>query len=131
MTTRASRLLGLALLATAVLGAGPEPGARVARVELMDAVPTGPSVEERLEEIRRRIQAAVVYPPSARARGLQGVARVRFAIAHDGHTRGIELATTSGHWLLDRAATRSVREAEPLPWVYGRLEVPVRFALEF
>ena len=30
---------------------------------------------------------------------------------------------------LDRAAERAVSDAAPLPWVYGEVTVPVRFAL--
>jgi len=50
--------------------------------DAIDAFPRGPSVEERLAEIRRRIQDAVEYPPLARRRRLEGVARVAFDAAH-------------------------------------------------
>ena len=96
----------------------------------VDAMPAGPSVAVRLEEIRRRIQAALLYPRSARRQGLEGVAWVRFEIDREGTALGIELARSSGHALLDRAARRSVQRAGKLPWVYGRIEVPVRFSLE-
>ena len=96
-----------------------------------DAVPVGPTVEERLAEIRRRIQAAVVYPRQARARGLEGVAKVGFHIDRSsGLAREIQLVGSSGYTSLDRAAEKSVVRAGALPWVYGRLEVPVRFSLE-
>jgi len=113
-------------------GAQPEvhPPVRVRSVDV-DAIPTGPSVEERLAEIRRRIQAAVEYPSRARRRGLEGVATVGFEIDRaDGRARGIELVASSGHPSLDQAAERSVVRAGFLPWVYGRLHVPVRFALD-
>jgi TonB family protein len=100
-------------------------------IGLIDAMPTGPSVDERLAEIRRRIQAAVRYPPLARRHGLEGVARVAFEIGQqDRRARGVELLASSGHPALDRAAERSVTDAGELPWVYGRLEVPVRFELK-
>ncbi len=101
----------------------------VSRVEVVDAVATGPSVDGRLVEIRRRIEGALVYPPIARARRLEGVAHVRFVIRRDGAAEGVEVTQSSGHWVLDRAAVRGVQHAAPLPWVSGRLEVPVRFAL--
>ena len=96
----------------------------------VDAVPPRPGVAERLGEIRRRIQDALVYPPLARRQGVEGVALVRFEIDHDGAAREVRLFRTSGRPSLDRAATRAVTTATPLPWVYGRLEVPVRFELE-
>jgi protein TonB len=109
--------------------AGPAPADEVIAVG-EDAVPVGPSVDERLAEIRRRIQAALVYPPLARLQRVEGTALVRFEIGRDGAAREVRVFRTSGKPSLDRAATRAVAAAAPLPWVYGRLEVPVRFALE-
>jgi TonB family protein len=97
----------------------------------VDAIPPAPSIDERLAEIRRRIQAAIEYPPIARRRGLEGVARVRFEIdPSERRAHGVRLLVSSGHPLLDRAAERSVERAGALPFVWGRLEVPVRFALD-
>ena len=99
--------------------------------EEIDAPPAqGPTARERVAEIHRRIQQAVVYPDLARRNGITGVSRVRFEVGHEGRARNIELADSSGHGLLDRAARAAVVEALGLPWVYGRLEVPVRFSLE-
>jgi TonB family protein len=98
-------------------------------VRFVDAVPQGPSVAARLAEIRRRIQAALVYPPLARMQRVEGEALVRFAIEHDGSARDVVVHRSSGKPSLDRAASLAVAAAEPLPWVYGRLEVPVRFEL--
>ena len=56
--------------------------------------------------------------------------RVRFDIAQDGEPHGIVVHDSSGLPSLDRAAEAAVRDAAPLPWVYGRLEVPVLFSLE-
>lgn len=103
---------------------------RVASVVVLDAVPRAPSVDERLGRIRDRIQAALIYPPSARWRELEGVTRVRFEIDATGHAERLETSGSSGHWILDRAAERAVKDAAPLPFVWGRLEVPVHFALE-
>ena len=125
----------LTLVALVMLGGvGPAPAraadASVAGVELVDGLPRTPSVEERLAEIRRRIQAALVYPSAARRRGLEGVARVQFQIGVEGRADAISVVRSSGHPLLDRAARESVVAAGVLPRVYGRLQVPVQFALE-
>jgi protein TonB len=103
--------------------------AGLARLAAQDAAPRGPGVEERLALIRERIQAALLYPPLARTRRLEGAAAVRFQIARDGVPRELALAASSGHAILDRAALAAVEAAAPLPWVYGLVEVPVRFEL--
>jgi protein TonB len=122
-----------ALLAGATPRALAEPShggrASAAAVQLMDALPAAPSVAERLAEIRRRIQAALVYPATARRRGLEGVARVQFEIGAAGRADRIAVVRSSGHPLLDRAARESVAAAGELPRVYGRLQVPVQFSL--
>ncbi len=94
-----------------------------------DALPPGPSLAERLEEIRSRVQDAVVYPPEARSRGITGVTRIRFEIAESGHAEKIRTVATSGSTLLDHAAERGAADAGELPRVYGRVEVPIRFEL--
>ena len=107
----------LALLAGAAASAQP----------FVDAAPPSPSVEARLAEIQRRVQAALVYPESARLRGVSGETRVAFEIRPDGLPQDVEVVESSGHRVLDRAAERAVRDA--LPRLLGRVNVPVSFAL--
>ena len=124
-------LAGFVLLGLAGAGPAGEAGPTlVARVRLVDALPPSPSVEARLAEIRRRIQDVLAYPTLARAQEREGEALVQFEIAAEGHATRIETASSSGHWILDRAAERAVADAAPLPYVWGRLEVPVHFGLE-
>ncbi len=94
-----------------------------------DVVPQGPSLEERLAAIQRRVQAALVYPPLARRRRTEGTALLAFEVGADGRARRVALANSSGFAALDRAALRAVHAAGELPYVYGRLEIPVRFEL--
>ena len=94
-----------------------------------DALAPWPTLAERLAEIQRRVQASVVYPELARDRGLEGVARIRFAIGDDGRAQEVETVESSGHAVLDRAAEQGAREAGSLPAIYGLVEVPVRFVL--
>ena len=130
---RARGALAAALALGLPVAATPEPpnpyleGARVLGV---DGVPAGPSVAERLEEIRARLQAALVYPPVARRRGLEGTSRIQFVIGPDGRARDVRTATSSGYPMLDRAAERCASDAGELPRVLGRLEVPIRFSLD-
>jgi protein TonB len=102
---------------------------RAAPPEEVDALPSAPSPQARLEEIRRRVQAAVVYPTRARELGLEGVARIQFEIGADGLAREVATVTSSGHALLDRAAERGALDAGVLPALYGRIRIPVRFEL--
>jgi TonB family protein len=95
-----------------------------------DASVRGPTLDARLAEIQQRVQAVLVYPPLAKIRGTQGVTTLGFAIGADGRAKEVDVARSSGFALLDRAAEHAVRAAEPLPYVYGRLEIPVRFELE-
>lgn len=130
MTWRAGLALGLLLLAASAGRAEQVASAATAGVRRVDdAVPLGPNAEARLAEIRRRIQAALVYPPLAHLQHLEGEALVRFVIDAQGTARQVRVHRSSGRPSLDRAARRAVTAAAPLPWVYGRLEVPVRFSL--
>jgi TonB family protein len=123
-------MLGAALALLGAPAAAEPPGMLDAPPPLFeDAFPPGPSLAERLAEIRRRVQEAVVYPPEARRRRITGVTRIRFEIAANGHASGIHTVETSGSALLDEAAERGAADAGELPRIYGRVEVPVRFQL--
>ena len=123
--------LGLLGLAAAPSAAGTVATSETARPPAAEDAgpPPGPSVAERLAEIQLRVQRALVYPPVARKRGVEGEAVVAFRVGNEGAAEGVELARSSVHPVLDQAATRAVRSAGALPWVYGRLEIPVRFEL--
>ena len=129
---RRAALLGACALTA--LSAGPAPplaraADAVAAIAFEDVLPGGPTVDARLEEIRRRLQAALVYPPIARRIGLEGTAWLRFEIDREGAARDVAVARSSGHAVLDRAARQTVDRAGRLPWVYGQIEVPIRFSL--
>jgi len=124
------RLAAALLLALPFAGSAAADSSEVAVVlPSVDARPATPSVTERLAIIRKRIQSALEYPPLARLRESDGDALVRFEIDHTGVAREIEVVRSSGYPLLDASAIRAVQNAKPLPWVYGPLEVPVRFEL--
>jgi TonB family protein len=92
--------------------------------------PAGPSVADRLAAIQARVESMLVYPALAQRRGIEGETAVEFSIDARGHARDVATRQSSGSPALDRAAERAVREAAPLPFVYGRLVIPVRFALD-
>jgi periplasmic protein TonB len=122
---RAARVLAFSLALAAPFAAPaapPEPG-------LVDALPLAPPPQQRLDEIRRRVQAAVAYPQRARELGLEGITRIQFVIGADGLAREVATVESSGHRLLDQAAERGALDAGQLPPLYGRIRIPVRFEL--
>jgi protein TonB len=56
------------------------------------------------------------YPPAAQS-GQHGVALVMFAMRRDGAVSEVWVRTSSGHLLLDEAATETIRRAQPLPTI--------------
>jgi TonB family protein len=129
MTARALAVAVLVLFAAGSAYSQGPATVHEARAPAIDLAPSGPSVESRLAEIRRRIQAALEYPPLARWQDLEGDALVRFEIGAEGRARGVRVVRSSGEPLLDAAAARAVVAAGVLPRVYGPLEVPVSFEL--
>ena len=121
--------LGRALALALALAAAQAP-LRAGEPAEVDLVPLAPSAEERLEQIRQRVQDAVVYPRAARERGLQGVARIQFRVDAAGRAAEIATVESSGSALLDRAAEQAARDAQALPSIYGWVRIPVRFSLE-
>ncbi len=115
---------------TEVAGLISADSAEVAAVNLIeDAMPNAPSVADRLAIIRERIQAQVEYPPIARLYDASGETLVRFEIDRSGSAQNVRVVRSSGDDQLDTSAVRAVESANPLPWVYGPLEVPVHFEL--
>lgn len=96
----------------------------------IDAMPLGPSPQQRLDEIRRRVQAAVHYPGRARELGMEGTTRIQFQVGIDGLAQTVSVVETSGHSLLDAAAERGALDAGQLPALYGWIRIPVQFDLE-
>lgn len=68
-----------------------------------------------IDAFRTRIEMIgnMHYPQEARRRGLYGAVRLVVALRPDGHVKEIQVLHSSGSRLLDGAAVRSVRLAEP------------------
>jgi protein TonB len=123
---------GAALLALGLALAGPalgQGGGAAADPRAVDLAPEAPSAEQRLAEIARLVQAQARYPELARLRGAEGEALVGFELDARGQPQGLTTELSSGSASLDRAAQEAVRRAAPLPWVLGRIQVPVSFVL--
>ena len=134
--TRRARVRRAFALALALPGFATAASAQDARpatpgvASVVDASSRGPTVAERFAAIQRRVHEAVVYPPIARFRGLTGESQIEFAIDRTGTPFEIVTLESSGSEALDRAAIRAIEQAAPLPWIYGRIIVPVRFELQ-
>jgi protein TonB len=96
-------------------------------------VPPQPAVDaeavDRFQaEVRAAIQAAIIYPPTARMMKQQGRAKVAFTLTH-GHAEGAQLIQSSGVATIDTAALAAVRDATypgPPPEMAGK---PLSFAV--
>ncbi|MDQ8728073.1 energy transducer TonB [Bradyrhizobium sp. LHD-71] len=55
------------------------------------------------------------HPNGGQADGVRGVVQVLFAMRRDGTVIETWVRTSSGHVLLDQAATETIRRAQPLP----------------
>jgi len=74
------------------------------------------------------------YPAAARARGVQGIAKVAFTIDHEGHLLSSHIVESSGSSLLDGETLDLLARAQPMPKPPGDVPdsalsfiVPVRF----
>ena len=82
-----------------------------------------------------RLNPAPKYPPLALRRGWQGTVRLRVALDPDGHPTTVDLATSSGHAVLDEAALAAVRHWRFRPAtrlgkpVAATVEVPIVFRI--
>jgi len=65
--------------------------------------------------VRKRLEQYKYYPMSARRRGIEGAVDVSFRLNADGRAEQMQLVSGSGYSILDDAALRTVRRAEPFP----------------
>ncbi len=66
-----------------------------------------------LKRLRERIEGVWRYPHEAAERGIYGDLYLKFTIKKNGQLGSVELVRTSGHKVLDDAAMRALREADP------------------
>jgi len=86
-------------------------------------------VDEILQQIIRKIEAAKHYPRVAQKMGIEGKAVVRFKLKPQGQVEAIEIVESSGSEILDRASLQTVRDAAPLPYKEGWLKVGIVFKI--
>jgi periplasmic protein TonB len=70
------------------------------------------------------------YPREAIARGLEGKVVLLLTLAEGGAVTGIEVASSSGHALLDEAALKAAGRIRSLPGGRRQVLLPVEFRLD-
>ena len=68
-----------------------------------------------MEMVRLRIEKHKRYPSLARVKNIEGRVTIRFMITPQGDVKNVEIARSSRHKILDRAALRAVKDASPFP----------------
>ncbi|MCX8027748.1 MAG: energy transducer TonB [Thermodesulfovibrionales bacterium] len=66
-----------------------------------------------LRRLKDRIEGVWRYPQEAAERGIYGDLYIKFTIKKNGRLGEVELLRTSGHRLLDEAALKALRDADP------------------
>jgi protein TonB len=79
--------------------------------------------------IQASIQDALMYPPLARRRGMEGTVEAVFVIDSRGMPRNIRLLRSSGYRILDKQALRTIQKASPYPVLESAVEIPITFRL--
>jgi TonB family protein len=85
---------------------------------------------EQWAAIESAIERTKSYPRIARARGIEGVVRLRFKLNPEGSIEKIEILESSGSKILDNASVRAVYRAVPMPAVSGWVEMPMKYVLK-
>ena len=95
---------------SAVAGHGPAAG----------PLTNGADVDALVADLYRRLQDQLIYPMAARRRNVEGVVTVRIQVESDGSLGSHEVAGSSGHSMLDRAALDSLERVFPISHQAGR-----------
>jgi protein TonB len=82
-----------------------------------------------ISRIQASIQDALMYPPLARRRGMEGTVEAVFVIDSRGMPQNIRLLRSSGYRILDKQALRTIQRASPYPVLESAVEVPITFRL--
>ncbi len=83
-----------------------------------------------LSKIRERLERAKVYPLKARIAGYEGVVEISFSILQDGRVSKIEILSSSGYAVLDKAAVKTVEKASPFPPLPGAFSAPLQVSFK-
>lgn len=87
--------------------------------------------KEHFAYIQKIINQKIRYPRAARIRGEEGTVVVVFTIKKDGNISHPQIASGSGHALLDENAVNAIQSAAPFPRppIVAQMRVPVVYRL--
>jgi len=80
-------------------------------------------------DVEQMILTHIGYPRQARRKGWQGRATFNLAV-YEQKLAKLDLFSSSGHSLLDRAAMRGIKGIDHLPLANGTYRLPVEFRLQ-
>ena len=86
-----------------------------------------------LKELRRRISSSLVYPRTARRKGIEGTVVLLLKLDKDGSLANLSVRTSSGSDILDRSARELIKRVLPYRHGTGRtisVEIPIVYRLE-
>lgn len=66
-----------------------------------------------MQRLKEKIESVWRYPPLAAQRGISGDLRIRFVIKKNGQLADVQILRTSGYKMLDDAALKAIKDAEP------------------
>jgi protein TonB len=95
------------------------------------AAPRPAKVEKReVQAAQRKIAQHTYYPPEAIASNIEGDVRLLLVLGEDGAISDVQIASSSGHAILDNAAIKAAYAMGRLPGVAAReMLLPVSFRL--
>lgn len=125
-------------MSTAFSAPLPQALSTVASPPSSPAMPRSKTATVRAKPLPRALQEQALaelareefYPREAIAQGLEGRVVLLLAVAGDGRVSRIEVARSSGHALLDRAALAAAARLRRLPGGAREVLLPVDFVLE-
>ncbi len=113
-----------------------EPSDRSVSVAVVPAAPpraAAPKVDaDYVSRLLGWLERHKEYPRAARLRRVEGTAVLRLLILADGQIAAVQVATSSGHAVLDASSLDMIRRAAPVPRPDGgpvELMIPIVFAL--
>lgn len=83
-----------------------------------------------LSAVKSSVEKSLVYPRRARSKRIEGVVTLQFFVGLDGQLNELTVYRSSGNGLLDNAALRAVRKAQP-SWPRPTRSVRLRFPIVF
>jgi protein TonB len=108
----------------------PEPEIKPAPNTLKPALRPAKAEKREVQAAQRKIAEHTYYPPEAISGGIEGDVRLLLVLSEDGAISDVQIASSSGHAMLDNAAIKAAYAMGRLSGVTARqMILPVSFRL--